>query len=386
MLFLNKNPKEMVIKRNHSLNDSSSKMDQIFVNLIRMTTTVNYERRVVSVLYLFSLSKHIMLNPIHYIGLPKPDDIKEVLKGYSELYDQKELLFPKGSPFTNQSVQDFLTDNQIQFNYVSKQEIPLIVRISTLYMKRMLEINSEINSDKVKAFQLNYLLDLMHFWNTRIVYVTINLSTENLISKTEITEKRKEELFKRFDKSDSYKMEENKQKYVYLLVIAKRYLRSKAPETTLILLNLFNGEIVTMKQFIGYKNDAIVLKFLKSHPFYEDYHHYFLLPKGTFEFEEKFEEYCRRHDYVYNTYENLPDKQANEFLWAASKIVQNYFRDSSNQLVPFIEPYNKDAKNAFVNHWNKHVIYIYIDQVVLSIQHNKVEASAGAGHRSEPDG
>lgn len=382
MLFLNKNPKEMVIKRNHSLNDSSSKMDQIFVNLIRMTTTVNYERRVVSVLYLFSLSKHIMLNPIHYIGLPKPDDIKEVLKGYSELYDQKELLFPKGSPFTNQSVQDFLTDNQIQFNYVSKQEIPLIVRISTLYMKRMLEINSEINSDKVKAFQLNYLLDLMHFWNTRIVYVTINLSTENLISKTEITEKRKEELFKRFDKSDSYKMEENKQKYVYLLVIAKRYLRSKAPETTLILLNLFNGEIVTMKQFIGYKNDAIVLKFLKSHPFYEDYHHYFLLPKGTFEFEEKFEEYCRRHDYVYNTYENLPDKQANEFLWAASKIVQNYFRDSSNQLVPFIEPYNKDAKNAFVNHWNKHVIYIYIDQVVLSIQHNKVEASAGAGHWS----
>jgi hypothetical protein len=372
MLFLNKNPKEMGIKKNHFLNDSSSKMDQIFVNLIRMTITINYERRAVSVLYLFSLSKHIMLKPVYYIGLPKADDIKEVLKGYSELYDQKELLLPKGSPFTNQSVQDFLNENQIQFNYVSKQEIPLIVRISTLYMKRMLEINSEINSERSQSFQSKYLFDLMHFWNTRIVYVTINLPTENLISKTEMTEKWKEELFKRFVKSNSYKMEENKQKYVYLLVIAKRYLRSKAPETTFILLNLFNGEIVTMKQFIGYKNDAIVLKFLKSHPFYEDDHHFFLLPKGTFEFEDKFEEYCSRHGYVYNTYENLPDKQANEFLWAASKIVQNYFRDSSNQLVPFVEPYNKDAKNAFVNHWNKHVIYIYMDQVFLSIQHNKV--------------
>lgn len=382
MLFLNKNPKEMVIKGNHSSNDSSSKTNQIFVNLIRMTTTVNYEKRAVSVLYLFSLSNHIMLKPVHYIGLLKSDDIKEFLKGYSELFYQKELLFTKGSPFTNQSVQDFLNENKIQFNYVSKQEIPLIVRISTLYMKRMLEINSEINSERSKSFQSKYLFDLMHFWNTRIVFVTLNLPTENLMSKTEMTEKKKEELFNKFVKLDSFELQENKQKYVYLLVIAKRYLRSKAPETTFILLNLFNGEIVTMKQFIGYKNDAIVLKFLKSHPFYEDYHHFFLLPKGTFEFEEKFEEYCTRHGYVYDTYENLPDKKANEFLWAASKIVQNYFRDSSNQLVPFIEPYNKDAKNAFVNHWNKHVIYMFMDQVHLSIQHNKVEASAGAGHRS----
>lgn len=350
MSFSNYNPKEMVIKGNDSLNDSSSKTNQVFVNLIRMTTTINYERRTVSVLYLLDLSNHYMYIPFLCLGLPNSKDIKKFLTNYSELFDKKEFLFTKGSPFMSQSVQDFLNENQIQFNYVSKKEIPLIVRISTLYMKRMLEINSEIHSNKIQSFKLNYLFDLQKFWNKRIVYVTVNLPRDNLISKTEMTEKWKEELFKKFVKSDPYKMQENKQNILYLLVISKRFLKKKAPETTLILLNMFSGEIVTMKQFIGYKNDDILLKFFKSHPFYEDYEHFFSLPKGAFESKDKFEVYCTRHGYVYSTYDNLSDKEANQFLWATSKIVQNYFKDSSNQLVPLIEPYNKDAKNSFINH------------------------------------
>jgi hypothetical protein len=128
-----------------------------------------------------------------------------------------------------------------------------------------------------------------------------------------------------------------------------------------------------MKQFIGYKNDAILLKFFKSYPLYDDNHNFILLPKGTFEFKDDFDEYCERHGYIYDTYSNLDDKEVNEFVWAASKIVQNYIKDSSNQLVPLIEPYNKDAKNSFIQHWNHHIIYMFDKQVELSIQSNKVE-------------
>jgi hypothetical protein len=367
-MFLNQNHKKMVIRGNHSLNDSSSKRNQLFVNLIRMTTTINYEKRMVSILYLFNLKNHYMLEPTYFIGLIKPTDIQKFLEGHASLFEKSDFLFTKGSPFTNKPVQDFLDKNQVHYNYVNKTEIPLIVRISTLYMKRMVEINLEKN----KSFESNYLCDLRNFWNDEILFVTHNLPSEDLMKKTRMTDKLKEELFKRFEKSDSFKLEENKQNYIYLLVIVKRYLKSKAPETSLVLLNLFNGEIVTMKQFIGYKNDAVVLKFLKSYPFYEGYNHFILLPKGTFEFEgDNFEEYCTRHGYVYDTYENLPEKEPNEFVWAASKIVQNYIRDSSNQLVPFVEANSQDTKKAFIQHWNNHIVYIFSNQVKLALKRNK---------------
>jgi 2-succinyl-5-enolpyruvyl-6-hydroxy-3-cyclohexene-1-carboxylate synthase len=177
-----------------------------------------------------------MYRPAYFIGLPKSDDIKEFLTNHSELFHRKEFLFPKGSPFTNKSVQDFLDENKVQYHYVNKKEIPLIVRISTLYMKRM----SEINIEKNKEFQSSYLYDLMDFWNQKIVLVAFNLASDKLMSETKITERLKKELFKRLQKSDPFQMQKNKQNYIFLLVIVKRYLKSKAPETSLILLNAFS--------------------------------------------------------------------------------------------------------------------------------------------------
>jgi hypothetical protein len=374
MLSLNANHNKMVTKGNHSSNDPSSKKGQLFVNLIRMTTTVNYEKRTVSVLYLFSLSNHFLFKPAYFIGLLKPTNIEELLKDYSKyhegIFENNEFFFVKGSPFTNKSVLNFLDKNKVQYSYVDKKEIPIIVRISTLYMKRMLEINSEKNH----SLQSDYLYNLQEFWNKQTLFVTHNLTTENLIPKTLISEKLKKELFNKFQKSDSFRMEGNKQNYIYLLVIVKRYLKSKTPETSLVLLNVMNGEIVHMKQCIGYKNDTMVLKFFKSYPFYDDNHNFILLPKGTFELVDDFDEYCTRHNMIYNTYSNLFDTGVDEYMWAASKIVQNYIRDSSNQLVPMIEPYNKEAKQSFIKHWNKHIVYMFNEQVKLSIQSNKVEA------------
>jgi hypothetical protein len=370
MLILNENHNKMVTKGNSSLNDPSSKRGTLFVNLIRMTTTINYEKRTVSVLYLFNLSSHYMSKPAYFIGVLKPTEIQKFLKDHSDYLDTMEFLFPKGSPFTNKSVQDFLDENKVQYSYVGKKEIPLLPRISTLYMKRM----SEINSEKNTSLELDYLYDLQDFWNKTTSLVTHNLGSAKLTSETAISNKLKKELFKRLEKFDSFRMLENKTNYIYLLVIVKRYLRSKAPETSLVLLNANNGEIVHMKQFIGYKNDNMVLKFFKKYPFKDENHNFILLPKGTFEFVDDFDEYCARHNIMHNTYSNLFDNEVNDYMWAASKIVQNYIRDSSNQLVPFIEPYNKDAKKNFIDHWNNHIVYMFDAQVLLSIQSNKVEA------------
>lgn len=342
--------------------DNNMKRRYIAIRYIPIDAKGFSDNKYIYTLYFIDLFNHHILHHVKLTSRPNSDDLITESKTILKHEPNVRFIAVKGSPFTDKKWTNFLEENHITYDIYLKDDAPEIVTISSAYLKRMLELHIQFN-DRIHMIHVNNLIE---FWNNKVVPVTHNLATVNLIENSPYLESRKSALFKLFKKEDESMIDQNRKNYLYILFTIKVYDHKRYPLTFLVLLNFLNKELIHLEFYRGYPQENRILRFLNKITFDFNADCLLFIPNlETFNTENMNEYYNRRNLYVQPLKIDSDTMKNYGPVLVTKQIGENFFKDYMTKIL-----LNKDNRtemlNNLVQHWNLHVSYILSEQSNLA--------------------
>jgi hypothetical protein len=294
---------------------------------------------------------------------PSKKNVEDILENISNVTSIKNVLFTKGSPFSNKYFTNVLKEKGFLYYHFSRDEYPEILSIVTAYLNRMIGFHIYFHS----KIHLEFINKLIELWGKMVVPITVNLTDENrFIDKRAYREAKFSGTYEDGIGDRSY-MDNYSGLNACQLFYNRIYDSKGSPLNLLVLCDLKSYRLEKLNLIQGYISEGDIIYFLGE--LLKDYSadYSLLLPNEEPFKSEWVQDYCNRNNIsiIFMDENNTRLMEGFKKLKVAAQIANNYFKDYLRKVSPQEE--NKDKLiRDLESHWNSSVYTLIPHQVELA--------------------